>query len=1121
MNISNEVILLPFHWKAEEFNNTFEIWAWTVDRDSKPHLVRFQNYKIPCYLSLPISSRSITTQIHWNENTLNKLLEKMENAAISAEYEIVERYTLYYYQEKKQTMLKLLFQGPSDVRNAKEFFSKGVRLDGIGIVDFELYETDVTPIRKFLTSNKTKHCQWFKVPSNKAENKVSTLEYEWVVNWSDLKPIPFLESNSWRVHSGILAFDIECHSGNLRTMPDPCYASDAAFLISVIYQRVGLPESRKRYAILYGDCKDVKDATIIRVDSEIKGIHKFCELIRELNPQIITGYNVLGFDYPYLHQRLKRRRKSSYDPIWPVLGCVNREPQLRSWEMSSSAFGHNEINHLIMDGRITIDLLPLVKRFDPYTKLDLYTLDFVSNHYLKRGKHDVKARQIFQAYHHWKTQKDSSLIDSIVEYCIRDAELVIDLFEHLNVWVHLTEMANIVETQPEDLYLYGQQVRMFSQVYNRCELSGIVMNKRNILTTEYEGAHVYEPEPGLYNNIICLDFSGMYPSIMIEFNICPTTIVKDSSIPDEKCHLIKVDKEGKTVYRYIKQEIKKGVVPEIVQDLVTERAKVKDLIKMEKDTFMVSILKAREMALKIAANSVYGALGAQEGGKLPFVEGARSVTGQGRNLLEKVDQKLKERYGAKTVYGDSVTADTPVLIKWKDSINYMMISKLVNFDENDICDDGKYRRNIEKENLYVWSDQGWTKIKYIMGHKTNKKIYRVLTHTGLVDVTEDHSLLNSRGEKIRPSNLKVGDTLLHKDLPRMNISIIQEDTLKLANLYLLLSNLGYKVLLDKDESIHVYRESKDIDQDTIQKIELLRENTNEYVYDFETENHHFAAGIGRLVVHNTDSVMVDLGIKSSEECFKMGKELAQYVTKELALKSVKVEFEKAMRIFTIKKKMYAYFLIDEKGKLLDNEANLKKKGIVLARRETAKWIKKVYAKILIMIMMEHSFKECFDFLVDSVKELLDGKISWRQMICIKGLGKYYKNNNYFVKAFADQLNKAGITTQAGERLEYVVVEVPGEKTVGKKMRSPEQFEEALNSEQPYKLDYLYYLDSLRKRIDQLFGVGFRKEMEELAEIGYRPINRRRKFVSITEPTKLLLTIFQEGGIITYAKKLLK
>ena len=106
---------------------------------------------------------------------------------------------------------------------------------------------------------------------------------------------------------------------------------------------------------------------------------------------------------------------------------------------------------------------------------------------------------------------------------------------------------------------------------------------------------------------------------------------------------------------------------------------------------------------------------------------------------------------------DSVSGDTPLLLRSSDDL--LEINTIDNISNN--WQTNIHGKEISTTDLKIWTESGWTQIKNVIRHKVIKKMYRVLTHTGIVDVTEDHSLINSLNEEISPKNLKVNDTLLH------------------------------------------------------------------------------------------------------------------------------------------------------------------------------------------------------------------------------------------------------------------------------------------------------------------------------------------------------------------------
>jgi hypothetical protein len=142
---------------------------------------------------------------------------------------------------------------------------------------------------------------------------------------------------------------------------------------------------------------------------------------------------------------------------------------------------------------------------------------------------------------------------------------------------------------------------------------------------------------------------------------------------------------------------------------------------------------------------------------------------------------LQPYFGEKNIeiiYGDSVTSDTPIILKYMDNIIIKRISEIITDQEYYYQ---PYRGEKEIIQLQipfeVWTANGWKILHNIIRHKTNKKIYRVRTKLGFVDVTEDHSLLRQNGQKIKPLDLKIGDELLHSRFFPRNPNLTFDDIL--------------------------------------------------------------------------------------------------------------------------------------------------------------------------------------------------------------------------------------------------------------------------------------------------------------------------------------------------------
>ena len=113
------------------------------------------------------------------------------------------------------------------------------------------------------------------------------------------------------------------------------------------------------------------------------------------------------------------------------------------------------------------------------------------------------------------------------------------------------------------------------------------------------------------------------------------------------------------------------------------------------------------------------------------------------------------------IYSDSVTEDTPIILR-KDG--KVFIEKISNITEN-YCEyeNSKFRSQINN-NLEVLTSKGFKQLKLVIKHQTNKKIYRITTSQGIVDVTEDHSLLDEHHMEIKPEDLTLNTALLNYQL---------------------------------------------------------------------------------------------------------------------------------------------------------------------------------------------------------------------------------------------------------------------------------------------------------------------------------------------------------------------
>jgi len=181
---------------------------------------------------------------------------------------------------------------------------------------------------------------------------------------------------------------------------------------------------------------------------------------------------------------------------------------------SSSAYKNQEFSFLDAEGRLFVDLLPLIRRD---FKFDNYKLSTVSDIFIGDNKKDLPPKGIFKCYRQGTVREpDGTFGEKAIKamskcgaYCVQDSVLVIKLMDKLQTWVGLTEMACTFNTQIFTLYTQGQQIKVYSQVYKYCTFHNIVVEKDGYITKDsdrYVGAHVFPPVPGVYDRVVPFDF---------------------------------------------------------------------------------------------------------------------------------------------------------------------------------------------------------------------------------------------------------------------------------------------------------------------------------------------------------------------------------------------------------------------------------------------------------------------------------------------------------------------------------------------------------------------------------------------------------------------------------------
>ncbi|KAG9393357.1 DNA polymerase delta catalitic subunit POLD1 [Carpediemonas membranifera] len=462
-----------------------------------------------------------------------------------------------------------------------------------------------------------------------------------------------------------LSYDIEC-TAQPGHFPDANVAGDKVIQIANMVKLQGDEFPFIKTIFVLGRCNSVTGAEVISCETEVELLYRWYKFILAVDPDVITGWNINNFDMFYLLTRAQYLSKSmdtkqdrfdltkfKYLSRLQNFECVSKDQTF-----TSKQTGQRDSHWTEMPGRVQFDMMQYVQL---NFKLRSYSLNAVSLHFLKEQKEDVHHSQIAKLQELGEDGRRRLAI-----YCLKDALLPMRVMDKLMALVNSVEMARVMGVPMIYLFLRGQQIKVLSQLYRKAKSLDLVIPHLRSRDdgNKYEGATVLEPMTGFYNHnqpVTTLDFSSLYPSIMIAHNLCYSTLLPQKAVSDESinrvCAAHGLTRDDITITpnrdMFVKATRKPGVLPVVLQEVLEARKKAKADLKVETDPVRRAVLDGRQLALKVSANSVYGFTGAQVG-KLPCLQISSSVTSYGRQMIEKTKSVVEAQYpGSQVVYGDT------------------------------------------------------------------------------------------------------------------------------------------------------------------------------------------------------------------------------------------------------------------------------------------------------------------------------------------------------------------------------------------------------------------------------------------------------------------------------------
>ena len=492
------------------------------------------------------------------------------------------------------------------------------------------FENQIDPVLRFMHRTGIQSTGWVHAVGIRAE--LTTCERDmYCRNWEDLKPV----DDDTIAPLKITSFDIETYSSTGK-FPDPLVPGDVVFQVAFTTKVYGSnePPVQKCFCL-----KETPGHQSFETEREL--LMAVSEYIRKEDFDILTGWNIFGFDLEFLYKRMELAQ-CPMDAFY--IGRRLNEPSvLVQKTLASSALGQNVLNMVPMSGRFVFDLFQTIKAS---YKLDSYSLNNVSKEFLGDCKLDMPIKELFE---HYRTGNPEKLAE-VADYCIKDTELPIKIMEKLYTIENMIEMAKATWVPMNYLVERGQQIKVFSQIAKKARELGFMIPyiDKTKTASEYEGATVLDANTGAYYKpITALDFASLYPSIMVAHNLCYSTLVMDPKYDN----LPGVEYETHGAHKFAQNV--PSLLPAILTDLRAFRKKAKKDMENAKGTAMYPIYDGKQLAYKISMNSVYGFTGATNG-ILPCLAIASTVTAQGRTMIQMSKEYVERNFdGAKVRYGDT------------------------------------------------------------------------------------------------------------------------------------------------------------------------------------------------------------------------------------------------------------------------------------------------------------------------------------------------------------------------------------------------------------------------------------------------------------------------------------
>ncbi len=454
--------------------------------------------------------------------------------------------------------------------------------------------------------------------------------------------------------------------------------SSAAVEHDIDYSEVVSEEEEKRQNTRSGVNRRKDGVEVVCCDSEVQLFFSVILLVRRLDPDFLVGWEVMNASFGYLIERAR-----AIKVVPDMLTALSRVPlEPRDPRNDHDAYGKAHASGIYIAGRTVLNLWRICRS---ELKLPIYTRESVAEHCLKRRSPYFTCATKRQWYF-----KGGAQLGRLLSHEISNGCLNLDIIAGMDFVGKTAAMARILGIEFNDVLSRGSQFRVESVLLRTLKTRKMVPLSPTLNQVKGQDSPeciplVMEPKPAFYEDpVVVLDFQSLYPSMMIAYNLCFSTILGRLTMAREgrtigKLGVLDTYPEEHTIRAvsgfserqiaksvfvapngalFIHSKIREGVLPSILREVLAARLMVKRAVadaKREEKYVAARNLDAKQLALKLIANVTYGYTAASFTGRMPMAELADAIVQCGRSTLESAVQLVEsnEAWRAEVVYGDT------------------------------------------------------------------------------------------------------------------------------------------------------------------------------------------------------------------------------------------------------------------------------------------------------------------------------------------------------------------------------------------------------------------------------------------------------------------------------------